>query len=156
MDNYNTYIETGNDYRVEGDYIAAAEQYKKAFELDGSDAEAYNKYIQIYIDAANEVKEDGSTDLDLSTGLNVVANRVKSGYDNVDKNDEVLYKLAITYFDEMEDYKTATKYFNMIDKEDEDYGELAKYYESVSVILSSTNVNSEELMEEVNNFPRHI
>lgn len=152
MDNYNTYIETGNDYRVEGDYIAAAEQYKKAFELDGSDAEAYNKYIQIYIDAANEVKEDGSTDLDLSTGLNVVANRVKSGYDNVDKNDEVLYKLAITYFDEMEDYKTATKYFNMIDKEDEDYGELAKYYESVSVILSSTNVNSEELMEEVNNF----
>lgn len=152
MDNYNTYIETGNEYRVEGDYIAAAEQYKKAFELDGSDAEAYDKYIQIYIDASNEVREDGATNLDLSTGLNVVANRIKSGYDNVDKNNEVLYKLAIAYFDELEDYKTATKYFNMIDKEDENYGELAQYYESVSVIMSSTNVNTVELMEQIDSF----
>lgn len=152
LDNYNTYIETGNDYRVEGNYVDAAEQYKKAFELDGSEAEAYDKYIQVYIDASNEINEDGTTQLDLETGLNVVANRIKSGYDNVDENDEVLYKLAITYFDEMGDYKTASKYFNMIDPENEDYGELAKYYGSVSLILSSTNVNTGELMEQVNNF----
>lgn len=152
LDNYNTYIETGNSYRVEGDYAEAAEQYKKAFELDGSEAEAYDKYIQVYIDASNEINEDGTTQLDLETGLNVVANRIKSGYDNVDENNEVLYKLAITYFDEMGDYKTASKYFNMIDEEDEDYGELAKYYGSVSLILSSTNVNTDELVEQVNNF----
>ncbi len=152
LDNYNTYIETGNNYRVEGDYVEAAEQYKKAFELDGSEAEAYDKYIQVYIDASNEINEDGTTQLDLETGLNVVANRIKSGYDNVDENNEVLYKLAITYFDEMGDYKTASKYFNMIDEEDEDYGELAKYYGSVSLILSSTNVNTDELMAQINNF----
>ncbi len=152
LDNYNTYIETGNNCRVEGDYAEAAEQYKKAFELDGSEAEAYDKYIQVYIDASNEINEDGTTQLDLETGLNVVANRIKSGYDNVDENNEVLYKLAITYFDEMGDYKTASKYFNMIDEEDEDYGELAKYYGSVSLILSSTNVNTDELVAQVNNF----
>lgn len=152
LDNYNTYIETGNNYRVEGDYAEAAEQYKKAFELDGSEAEAYDKYIQVYIDASNEINEDGTTQLDLETGLNVVANRIKSGYDNVDENNEVLYKLAITYFDEMGDYKTASKYFNMIDEEDENYGELAQYYGSVSLILSSTNVNTDELVEQVNNF----
>ena len=152
MDNYNTYIETGNDYRVEGDYVNAAANYKKAFELDGSDAEAYDKYIQVYIDASNEIKESGTTDLDLETGLNVVANRIKSGYDGVDKNDEVLYKMAITYFDELGDYKAATKYFNMVDPEDKDYGELASYYGSVSLILSSTNVNTSELMEQVNSF----
>ncbi len=152
MDNYNTYIETGNDYRLEGDYTAAAEQYKKAFELDGSDAEAYDKYIQLYIDASNEINEDGTTPLDLETGLNVVANKIKSGHDGVDKNDEVLYKIAITYFDELGDYKTASKYFDMIDEKDKDYGELAQYYASVSLILSSTNVNADELMEEVNSF----
>lgn len=152
MDNYNTYIETGNDYRVEGNYVDSAEQYKKAFELDGSDAEAYEKYMQVYIDASNEVKEDGTTDLDLETGLNVVANRIKSGYDNVDKNDQVLFKLAITYFDRLGDYKTASKYFNMVDPEDEDYGELAQYYLSVSVILSSTDVKPDELMEQINSF----
>ena len=152
LDNYNTYIETGNDLRVEGDYSGASEQYKKAFELDGSEAEAYDKYIQVYIDASNEVNEDGNPALDLETGLNVVANRIKSGYDNVDKNSEVLYKLAITYFDELNDYKTASKYFKMIDPDDEDYGELADYYGSVSLILSSTNVNTNELMEQINNF----
>lgn len=150
MDNYNSYIETGNEYRLEGNYVAAAEQYKKAFELDGSDAEAYDKYIQVYVDASNEVTEDGKTELDLATGLNVVANRIKSGYDNVDKNDEVLYKLAITYFDEMKDYKTATKYFNMVDPKDKDYGELAEYYGAVSLIRSSTNPDIDDLMEQVN------
>lgn len=152
MDNYNNYIETGNDYRVEGDYTSAAEQYKFAFELDGSDAEAYDKFIQVYVDSSNEIREDGTTELDLETGLNVVANRIKAGYDNVDRNDQVLYKLAITYFDELGDYKTASKYFNMVDSEDEDYGELAEYYGSVSLILSSTNVNTGELMEKIDNF----
>lgn len=152
LDNYNTYIETGNSYRVEGNYTEAAEQYKKAFELDGSDAEAYDKYIQVYVDASNEYKSDGTAVLDLETGLNVVSNRIKSGYDNVDKNSEVLYKLAITYFDEMDDYKTASKYFSMIDADDKDYGELAQYYGSVALILSSTNVNTAELMEQINNF----
>ncbi|MBP3622317.1 MAG: protein kinase [Lachnospiraceae bacterium] len=150
MNNYNSYIETGNEYRLEGDYVAAAEEYKKAFELDGSDAEAYDKYIQVYVDASNEIREDGTTDLDLATGLNVVANRIKSGYDNVDKNDEVLYKLAITYFDELKDYKTASKYFNMVDSKDDNYGELAEYYGAVSLIRSSTNPDIEELMEAVN------
>lgn len=152
LDNYNTYIETGNNYRVEGNYVEAAEQYKKAFELDGTDAEAYDKYIQVYVDASNEINEDGTTVLDLETGLNVVCNRIKSGYDKVDENSEVLYKLAITYFDEMDDYKTASKYFNMIDPDDKDYGDLAQYYGSVSLILSSTNVNTSELMEQINNF----
>ena len=152
LDNYNTYIETGNNYRVEGNYVEAAEQYKKAFELDGTDAEAYDKYIQVYVDASNEINADGTTVLDLETGLNVVSNRIKSGYDKVDENSEVLYKLAITYFDEMDDYKTASKYFNMIDPDDKDYGDLAQYYGSVSLILSSTNVNTSELMEQINNF----
>ncbi|MBE5954522.1 MAG: serine/threonine protein kinase [Lachnospiraceae bacterium] len=152
LDNYNTYIEIGNDYRAQGDYVSAAEEYKKAFELDGRDAEAYEKYIQVYIDASNEIREDGTTDLQLETGLNVVANRIKAGHDSVNKNDQVLYKLAITYFDELNDYKLANKYFNMIDKEDPDYGELAKYYGSVSLMLSSTNFDAGELMEEINSF----
>ncbi|MDE6024537.1 MAG: protein kinase [Lachnospiraceae bacterium] len=152
MDNYHTYIETGNDYRVEEKYAEAVEQYKKAFELDGKDAEAYNKYIQTYIDASNVVNEEKIPALDLETGLNVVSNRVKSGYDDVDKNSEVLFKLAITYFDELGDYKTATKYFGMIDSRDGEYGELAGYYGSVSLILSSTDPDKQELMEQVNSF----
>ncbi|MBR3834168.1 MAG: protein kinase [Lachnospiraceae bacterium] len=152
LDNYNAYIETGNEYRAEGNYVAAAEEYKKAFELDGSDAEAYDKYIQVYVDASNEIRVDGSTDLQLETGLNVVANRIKAGHDSVNKNDQVLYKLAMTYFDELGDYKLASKYFNMIDPDDSNYGELGQYYGSVSRLLSDTNVNASELMEKIDSF----
>lgn len=155
MDNYNHYIEAGNDYKVEEKYEDAVEEYRKAFELDGTDAEAYDKFIQTYIDASHEIREDGTTPLDLQTGLNVVANRIKSGYANVDKNDEVLYKMAITYFDELNDYKTATKYFNMVDKKDKNYGELADYYGSVSLILSSTSVNIDELLGKINEFAEY-
>ena len=152
LDNYNTYIETGNEFRAQGDYVSAADEYKKAFELDGSDAEAYDRYIQVYIDASNEIREDGTTDLQLETGLNVVANRIKAGHDSVNKNDQVLYKMAITYFDELNDYKLAYKYFSMIDPKDSDYGELSQYYGSVSLFLSDTNVNATELMKEINSF----
>lgn len=152
LDNYNSYIETGNEFKVQGDYVSAAEEYKKAFELDGSDAEAYERYIQVYIDASNEVREDGTTDLQLETGLNVVANRIKAGHDSVNKNDQVLYKMAITYFDELNDYKLAYKYFSMIDPKDSDYGELAQYYGSVSLFLSDTNVNATDLMKEIDSF----
>ncbi len=149
MESYNSYIETGNDYRLEGDYSKAAEQYKLAFELDGSDAEAYDKFIQVYVDASHDIDQDGKSALDLATGLNIVANRIKSGYDNVDENNEVLFRLAITYFDEMKDYKTATKYFNMVDPKDDGYGQLADYYGAVSLIRSSTNPDVEELMTQV-------
>ncbi|MCM1083469.1 MAG: serine/threonine protein kinase [Clostridium sp.] len=152
LDNYNTYIETGNNYKMEEDYAAAVEQYKLAFELDGTDAEAYDKYIQTYIDASNIITDNGQPILDLDIGLNVVSNRIKAGYDNVDKNDEVLYKLAITYFDELGDYKTAAKYFDMIDPDDDVYGELASYYGSVSQILSSTDPDKQELMEKIDSF----
>lgn len=152
LDNYNTYIETGNNYKMEEDYVLAAEQYKLAFELDGTDAEAYDKYIQTYIDASNIITDSGQPILDLEIGLNVVSNRIKAGYDNVDKNDEVLYKLAITYFDELGDYKTAAKYFDMIDADDDAYGELASYYGSVSLILSSTDPDKQELMEKIDSF----
>ena len=40
----------------------------------------------------------------------------------------------------------------MVDNSDEDYGELADYYGSIALILSSTNVNVNELLDKVNGF----
>ena len=52
----------------------------------------------------------------------------------------------------MNDYGAAAKYFKMVDKTDEEYGELADYYGSIALILSSTNVNANELIDKVNGF----
>lgn len=149
-ENYAAYIEQGNDFKTEGLYSQAASKYREAFELNGEDAEAYTKYIDTYIDENNDI--DSSDDMVLEDGLNVVANRIKNGYSKVDQNGEVLYKMGLTYFNEVGDYNAAAKYFGMVDAKDEDYGELADYYGSIALILSSTNVNVNELIDKVNGF----
>lgn len=154
-ENYAAYIDAGNEAKSSGDYVNAAEQYKHAFDLKGEDAEGYVKYIDLYIDAMHDMTEDEEPAIKLEDGLNVVANRIKNGYGGVDENDEVLYKIGLTYFVEMEDYNAASKYFNMVDEKDEEYGELAGYYGSISMILSSTHVNPDELLEQVNGFAQY-
>ena len=148
--NYVTHIESGNDYKAEGRYSLAAVEYRNAFELSGDDADAYVKYIDLFIDASKDV--ESTEELNLSDGLNVVANRIKNGYSNVDKNNEVLYKMGLTYFTEVGDYGVANKYFSMVDDNDKNYGELSNYYGSIALIMSSTNVNVGELMDNVNGF----
>ena len=149
-ENYSAYIESGNEMKTLSNYSGAANKYKEAFELNGEDAEAYTKYIDTYIDAKNDI--DNPDELVLEDGLSVVANRIKNGYGKVDKNNEVLYKMGLTYFNEVGDYAVAAKYFGMVDSKDEDYGELADYYGSIALILSSTNVNVNELIDKVNGF----
>ena len=100
MQNYSTYIEAGNDYKADGNFQKAAASYREAFELDGREADAYVKYIDLYIDAANDVNDEGEGKLQLKDGLDVVANRVKNGYAGVNKNSEVLYRLGLAYFTE--------------------------------------------------------
>lgn len=151
-ENYIAYIEKGNDYKTDGMYQPAANEYKKAFELDGTDSEAYIKYIDTYIDSSKTVNDKGNTELKLEDGLNIVANRIKNKYEGVDENNEVLYKMGLTYFAELNDYGAAAKYFKMVDKNDEEYGELADYYGSIALILTTTNVNVNELIDKVNGF----
>ncbi len=149
-ENYSAYIESGNEMKTLSNYSGAANKYKEAFELNGEDAEAYTKYIDTYIDAKNDI--NNPDELVLEDGLSVVANRIKNGYGKVDKNNEVLYKMGLTYFNEVGDYAVAAKYFGMVESKDEDYGELADYYGSIALILSSTNVNVNELIDKVNGF----
>ncbi|MBO4864416.1 MAG: protein kinase [Eubacterium sp.] len=149
-ENYVAYIETGNDFKAEGKYTQAAREYRNAFELSGDDADAYVKYIDLYIDASKDA--ESKEELNLSDGLNVVANRIKNGYSDVDKNNEVLYKMGLTYFTEIGDYGVANKYFGMVDEKDDTYGELSDYYGSIALIMSSTNVNVGDLVGKVNGF----
>ena len=153
LNNYNNYVETGDSARyVDNDLKTAVDYYKKAFELEPDETEAYLKYIQTYIDSENELNEGAAKQLDINQGLGIIANRIKSGSGGVDKNNAVLYKLALTYFDELSDYKTAIKYLSMVDKTDEEYGKLADYYNSVATILSTTNVDAGGLIDSVNSF----
>lgn len=153
LNNYNHYVETGMSYCREQDYVAATAEFKKAIELDGSEEKAYEQYIQAYIDATNKAEAAGvESDLNLDDALTLVSNRISSKHDGVEKNSAVLYKLALTYFEEERAYSEAAKYFGMIDEDDEQYGKLAKFYKSIAELRSDSTSDAAELMEEVNNF----
>ena len=154
-ENYSSYIESGNNEKVSRQYKKAAEEYKKAFDLNDEDADAYVSYIDLYIDASKDPDAEGENALTLSDGLSIIANRVNNSDSKLNKNAEVLYRLGLAYFTELSDYGAADKYFRMVPSDDPDYGELAGYYESIAFILSSNNVNVQNLMEKVDGFANY-
>lgn len=154
-ENYSAYIEAGNSSKSAGSYKEAAEQYKKAFDLNDKDSDAYVSYIDLYIDAAADPNAEGENKLSIADGLSTIANRVNNSDSKVGTNGAVLYRLGLAYFTEMSDYGAADKYFRMVPADDQEYGELAGYYESIAFILSSNNVNVQNLMEKVNGFANY-
>ena len=153
LNNYNQYIENGMEYCREENYAAGTEEFKRAIELDGSEEKAYEQYIQAYIDATNKAEEAGAeSSLVLDDALTLVANRISSKHDGVEKNSAVLYKLALTYFEEERSYNQAAKYFSMIDESDPEYGKLARFYKSISELRSDSTSDASELMQQVNDF----
>lgn len=153
LNNYNQYIENGMNFCREENYAAGTEEFKKAIELDGSEEKAYEQYIQAYIDATNKAEAAGTeTDMNLDDALTLVANRISSKHGGVEKNNAVLYKLALTYFEEERSYSQAAKYFGMIDEKDAEYGKLATFYKSISELRSDSTSDASELMQQVNDF----
>ena len=153
LNNYNQYIENGMNYCREENYEAGTAEFKKAIELDGSEEKAYEQYIQAYIDATNKAEEAGTeSTLNLDDALTLVSNRISSKHGGVEKNSAVLYKLALTYFEEERSYSQAAKYFGMIDEKDEEYGKLAGFYKSISELRSDSTSDASELMQAVNDF----
>lgn len=126
--NYRTMIEEANNYKMDGDYKTATEMYVTAItEVDGSNAEAYLQLLNLYMNY-----------LDTEEGLSRIEGYINSEYGNIHKNNDVLYKVAITYFDDLSNYKMSLKYFRML--EEEAVPE-AKYYKYLAAALSELNMD---------------
>ncbi|MBR6172308.1 MAG: serine/threonine protein kinase [Eubacterium sp.] len=151
-ENYSSYMETGRDNMVSGNYKTAADAYKKAFDLTDTDMDAYLDYIDLYIRASNDPEAKGENQLVLEDGLSTVATRVNNSDSEVSQNSEVLYRLALAYFSELSDYISADRYFRMIPADDPNYGELASYYKDIAFILSGSNPDIPELINRLNEF----
>ncbi len=155
QENYAAYIEKGTDLKSQQKYAEAAEQYKKAFDLKENNADAYVNYIDLYIDASKNPNVPENEALKIDDGLNTVANRLNNGDNKINENAEVLFRLGLAYFTEKQDYAVADKYFRMVPSDDPDYGELARYYDSIAQIRSSSNPNVKELIDNVNQFAEY-
>lgn len=136
---YRAFIEEANNYKIAGEYLQASEKYVKAItEIDGGNAEAYLQLLNLY---RNYISTE--------EGLNRIEGYINSGYGDIQKNSEVVYQVAITYFNELNDYKSSLKYFRMIDSKKVPE---AAYYTSLAMALSELNLDYEEIGKQLEAF----
>ncbi|MED9903682.1 MAG: serine/threonine-protein kinase [Lachnospiraceae bacterium] len=139
---YRTLIEEANNYKIAGEYLLASEKYVQAItEVDGANAEAYLQLLNLY-----------KNYMETEEGLSRIEGYINSGYHNIQQNSEVVYQVAITYFNELNDYKSSLKYFRMVNSEEIPE---AVYYSSLAMALSELNLDYEEIGKQLAAFQEY-
>ena len=138
LTNYKEMINKSDSYVINGEYAKAIEVLDDVItKVDGKRSEAYINILNIY-----------SSINDVESGLSKIEGYINDKFDGVDKNDEVLFKVAMTYLDN-KNYPIALKYFRMVnEKKIED----AKYYKTLATSLSSMNIDYEQFKEKLEEF----
>lgn len=144
---YRALIEQANNDKINGDYTAASETYVKAItQVDGTESEAYLDLLSLYVNY-----------MDAQEGLSRLGGYIDSNYENIQKNSDVVLEVALTYFDELHNYKSSLKYFQML--EEDDVPE-AYYYKTIASTLSelnsvSSNVDFEQFINDLEAFEEY-
>ncbi len=139
-ENYMNVISAGDDLRYSGDYEEAILTYQAAIHVNPKNEEAYIKILSVYVNNLD----------DPSKGLETIASYINSNK-SLTKNNRLLYEMGLTYFD-MQSYDTSLKYFRMIDEKSDEYGENAKHYIAMAMIMSQPNPDYEELATDLAEF----
>lgn len=126
--NYNNKIIDAKEALVSNDIDGAISYYKDAINLDDTLSEAYIGLLDTYAyyyEADESISEGAETGAE--TGIRYVVKNI-----NV-VEDDVIYEIAILYYNEVQDYKSALQYFNMVDDEKKfpDETEQASYYAAI-------------------------
>jgi serine/threonine protein kinase len=141
-DQFQDYMKLVNEssrYLMQGKDAKAIELLERAItSVDSEKPEAYINLLDIYI----KRKETDA-------GLAKMETYIQDKYGNVHKNNEVLFKVGMTYFDVKSDYVSAIKYFEMVDEE-----ELpdAKYYRSLATTMGSLSVDYQKFADNLREF----
>lgn len=127
--------------QINGDEAQAIQSLEKAIRSDKKRLEAYIYLLDYYI-------SKGQTD----EGLAKIEAYIADKYGNIHKNDELLFKMGVTYFDIKKDYITALKYFQEVN---ERKLEDVKYYKSLSTTLSMLNIDYKKFTAELQDFEEY-
>lgn len=126
--NYNNKIIDAKEALMTNDVNSAIAYYKDAINLDSTASEAYIGLLDTYAyyyEADENVNEGAETGAE--TGIRYVVKNISA------VEDDVVYEIAILYYNEVQDYKSALQYFNMVDNDRRfpDETEQAAYYSAI-------------------------
>lgn len=135
FESYQAMINESSRLFIDGKDTKSIEILEQAIkEGDSKRADAYIGLLDIYINR-NEA----------DLGLAKVEGYINEGYGHLNKNNEVLFKVAMTYFDVKKNYPQALKYFQQVD---EKKIPVVKYYKILanrmgSITTDYTNFGNE-------------
>ena len=140
--NYKELINQASVYYLDKEYSKSVELLEKAItDVDPSEPDAYVNLLDVYSDMG-----------DASTGLSKVDSYIKKKNGNIQKNDTVLFKTAMTYL-QNKNYPLALKYFNMVNtKKIED----AKYYIPIAESMSTMNIDYSDFESKLTSFESYV
>lgn len=139
---YMKLVNESSRYLINGKDAKAIEHLERAItSVDSGKSEAYLNLLDIYI---NRDETD--------SGLAKIEIYINDQYGHVDKNNEVLFKMGMTYFDIKSDYVSALKYFQKVDEEEIPD---AKYYKSLATTMGSLNVDYNKFTTNLREFEKY-
>src|SRR5690625_4217408 len=86
-------------------------------------------------------------------GIAKIRSYMNDKYGNIHQNNELLFKIGMTYFDANRDYQSALKYFSQTDEEEI---EAVQFYTSLATSLGSLNLDYDQFLEELIDFEQYI
>ncbi|MCM1498616.1 MAG: serine/threonine protein kinase [Clostridium sp.] len=131
--NYEYLMNDAYVHTVQGEYEQAANIYAKAItEVDGRRNTAYLELLRLYINYIGDAEE----------GLNRVTSYIDRKYSHIDRDQQLLFRVAIGYFDVLKDYKSSAYYFNQINVRE--YPEAA-YYSAIALAMGELDADYDSL-----------
>lgn len=143
-ENFQDYIHTINESSIaliNGEETKSIKLLEDAILIDNKRSEAYINLIDIYINRD-----------ETNVGLAKVQAYMNDKYGNTHRNNDLLFKMGMTYFDINRDYQSALKYFRQVDEEKE---EAVKYYKSLATTMGSLNIDYEDFSKELIEFEEY-
>lgn len=126
---------------INGEETNAIELLEEAILVDHKRPEAYINLLDIYI----------SID-ETDTGIAKIRSYMNDKYGNIHRNNELLFKMGMTYFDVNRDYQSALQYFAKTDVEEI---EAVQYYISLATTMGSLNLDYDQFLEELIDFEKY-
>ncbi|MDQ0976801.1 serine/threonine protein kinase [Neobacillus niacini] len=138
---YMSLVNDSSVYLMDGEDKKAIEMLEKAITtVDKSRAEAYINLLDLY---SNRNETD--------TGLAKIEAYIEDEYGDIHENDEVRFKMGMTYFDIKRNYSEALKHFNQVDPE---VIPDAQYYQALSTTMISMNIDYKKFSESLLEFEK--
>lgn len=139
---YDNLMNEGYSYTVQGKYEDAANTYMEAItDVDGKRNEAYFELLNLYVNYLN----------DPEYGLTKICSYIDQGYKDIDKDQDLVLRVAMDYFDVQKDYKTSAYYFSKLDPKE--HPEVS-YYSTIALAMGELNVDYNSLVGDLDNFER--